>query len=69
MTTIELREHLGPYEVEIDSPLYGIMLVPDNGMSPVMTINVFGTIAQAKRHAENFKGSRAVVVRLNSTNA
>lgn len=68
MATVEVRSHLGPHEVEIDSPLYGIMLIPTNGMSPVMSLRVFSDKEKALAHAKDFN-SQSVVVSLKGTNA
>ena len=66
MATIETRAHLGPHEIEIDGPLYGVMLV-GNG-SPYMTLKVFSDKEKARRHAATFK-SVGYVVRISGTNS
>ncbi len=67
--TVEIRDHLGPHEVEIDTPLYGIMLIGVNRI-PVMSLKLFSDKEKAIAHADKtFTTAQAYVVRINSTNA
>lgn len=63
----EVRDHLGPHEIEIDSGLYGIMLFAGYG-KPLMTNGLFDNKDKALAHAETF-GSEAYVVKIGSTNS
>lgn len=62
----EVRKHLGPGEIEIDSPLYGILLV-GNG-SALMTGRVYDSRGKAMESLGRFEKTDAYVVRIGSTN-
>lgn len=69
MAKVEGRAHLGPGEIEIDSTLYGIMLVPQHGSRPIMTNKLYGdkdkALADVKAKWDGF----GYVVRINGTHA
>jgi len=59
LTAIEQRSHLGPYEVEIDTPLYGVILI-GNG-NPLMSNSLFSDKNRAFAYAESFDETGYVV--------
>lgn len=62
----ETRTHLGPGEIEIDSPIYGILLV-GNGIA-VMAAKVYDSKERAIKGLSRFDTAEAYVVRIGSTN-
>jgi len=66
MIGVETRSHLGPAEIEIDSPVYAILLV---GGSTILTPKLYGDKAKALEAARTQWAGSGYVVRLNSTNS
>lgn len=67
--TVEQRAHLRPGEIEIDSPLYGIMLVPQDGVGPVMTGKLYGDRDKALAAVKAKWDGYGYVVRIGGTDA
>lgn len=65
MSRVEERSHLGPHEVEIDTPMYGVMLLGSDGR-PIMSNIVYDTIAKAEAQAIDY-GGLAYIVRIRGT--
>lgn len=66
-TRVEERAHLGPHEVEIDSPLYAVMFIANTGQT-IMATRTFSSLEKALTHADTFSAN-AYVVRISGTNS